>query len=481
MGASCRRSTIALCELWGREASRELDLLKVAVELPRRQALAQLNLIGQIGQHDAIEFQEVHHLHALLSQRAREQTLIEAGLKLIGWLSKKHLTQAQLQVVLCQFGPTSQVLSRSDGLHVQQCQLCSLPCQKHQHLPPHERDVFQLMRVDDSGHLAKHVIATKPLVEIDRDVLRRYPQDVGYASGGGSGARINLSKVSVHAGQIVTYFVGGGGVGGQGGAVLTPPYGVYALGTGGGGGSSTNVFLDGSPLVIAGGGGGGASAMHDHRVTVVPATGEGGSACATPEGGAGANGSDGVQGGKGGASGKGGADGDRRFQFPWFTGGKDGYGGTGSGFGTSIGDGPADGGGGDGAGSGSYQSSYGTGGGGGGYGGGGGGPLDGLPIAMVGGGGAGGSLWPGMQPNSPNSPNCIPALNAGAAAASNSAPGIAGGDGSLKITWTASPVTVPTPLVLAVPGLNGLGMFLLGLGVAAGGLMRRQKRTRQRT
>ena len=300
---------------------------------------------------------------------------------------------------------------------------------------------------------------------------RRSPNP-GFASDGGSGARIFLTNIPVFPGQVITYFVGGGGGGGQGGLVPNPPFpgSTYAYGTGGTGGSSTNVFLDGMPIAIAGGGGAGASAAQA-LVPFVPVPGVGGNACGTSVGGAGANGGGGAQGGKGGAGGKGGSNGDLIPPLPWFQGGHDGYGGAGSGFGLSIGDGPGSGSGGFG-GAGSQQSTFGTGGGGGGYGGGGGGTALGT-VEDVGGGGAGGSMWLGMQSTTPNAPSCVPALNAGAGAPSFDAPGAAGGDGSLKITWTAAPAPVPTPSVQAVPGLNGLGILLLGLGLTAGGLVRR--------
>ena len=305
--------------------------------------------------------------------------------------------------------------------------------------------------------------------------------DIGFASEGGSGAHITLASIPVNPGQVITYFVGGGGEGGRGGLIPNPPFpgSRYGNGTGGTGGSSTNVFLDSTPIAIAGGGGAGASAVHDHSVPFVPVPGEGGNACGTSLGGAGGDGGGGAQGGKGGAGGKGGSDGDLLPPLPGFNGGNDGYGGAGFGFGLSIGDGPATGAGGF-AGSGTQQNTFGTGGGGGGYGGGGGGTTLGT-VENVGGGGAGGSMWLGMQSTTPNAPICVPAMNAGTAAPSLDAPGGTGGNGSLKITWTASPVPVPTSSVQAVPGLNGLGMLLLGLGITTGGLMRRRTRTRQRT
>ena len=300
--------------------------------------------------------------------------------------------------------------------------------------------------------------------------------DVGYALDGGSGAKIKLDRILVAPGQVVTYFVGGGGLGGTGGPDLTFPGAVYGYGEGGGGGSSTNVFLSGTPIAIAGGGGGGSTIMH-WQGAFTPIIGEGGNACESNSGGAGGKGGGGGQGGHGGAGGKGGPNGDRHFQIPFFTGGQDGEGGPGGGGSLGAGSGAGNGGG-----SGSYDNLagdkywYGAGSGGGGYGGGGAGVLKIDTQSQIGGGGAGGSMWQGMQSTTPNVPTCVPALNAGAAAPSLNAPGGIGGDGSIKITWTASPAPVPTHSVQAVPGLNGLGMLLLGLGVAVGGLVRRQAR-----
>ena len=66
---------------------------------------------------------------------------------------------------------------------------------------------------------------------------------------GGHGARIELDAIAVTPGQVISYFVGGGG----------GPSNIHAE-QGSGGGGSTNVRFDAAsnPALIAGGGGGGA-------------------------------------------------------------------------------------------------------------------------------------------------------------------------------------------------------------------------------
>lgn len=219
---------------------------------------------------------------------------------------------------------------------------------------------------------------------------------------GGHGARIALDAIAVTPGQVISYFVGGGG----------GPSNIDAE-QGSGGGGSTNVRFDAAsnPALIAGGGGGGAT---DHA---------GGDACPSTLnggfGGAGAQSGFAIA-GPGGGGGIGGSYpaynllGGNGFGGPGGNGFQAGNGGLGEGSGK----------GGDGA----YWASGGSGegypGGGGGYGGG----ADGDGPYGAGGAGAGGSLWPGMTPTTPNAPVCVPAGNGGEV-------GQAGGHGALTITW----------------------------------------------
>ncbi len=281
---------------------------------------------------------------------------------------------------------------------------------------------------------------------------------------GGSGAMITIADVDVTAGSTLSYFVGGGGSSSES-VVIAPPTGGQAIiyGGGGGGGSTTLGALGGLPWLIAGGGGGGSG---------------GGSTIASRFGGDGC----GVSSGGGGSSpllnragGIGGVGGD--YGLPNSISGGDGYGGsggagggyqalgtTGTGYGGSGGAGNGIGTGGDGShtllpmtltGVSAYYNS--GGGGGGGYGGGGG--------TVTFGGGAGGSLWPGMTATTTNSPICVPASN-------NGTSDIAGGNGSLTITWADPPLPPAEPEAAAVPALHSWALGLLGLVLGAVGLRR---------
>lgn len=187
---------------------------------------------------------------------------------------------------------------------------------------------------------------------------------------------------------------------------------------GSGGGGSTNVRFDAAtqPDIIAGGGGGGSRKA------------AGGDACpADLEGGFGGTGASSKAldyPGVGGGGGIGGRD----QTYPNQLRGGDGYGGPGGhGMGASNGgwgEGSGKGGNGDDGDDGSSYYLEGSPGGGGGYGGG----ANGFAVYITPGAGAGGSLWPGMTPTTPNAPVCVPAGNGGADRQ-------AGGHGSLTITW----------------------------------------------
>lgn len=218
---------------------------------------------------------------------------------------------------------------------------------------------------------------------------------------GGDGARVG-STLSVTPGQVLSLVVGGGGGGGANG----PSYGGggYSCGAQGGGGGSTNIDAGTANQIIAGGGGGGGSCR-----SVM----DGGSA-----GGVGGAGGDAAavvyatpaRGGAGGVGGQGGDD----YNFPPLP-GSNGNGGAG-GHGTNNGSSILGGSGGSSVGSGvGANGIYRSAGGGGGYGGGGAGSLS-SP-----GSGAGGSTGPVGT-------TYAPAGNGGAS-------GIAGGDGSISISW----------------------------------------------
>lgn len=218
---------------------------------------------------------------------------------------------------------------------------------------------------------------------------------------GGDGARV-VSTLSVTPGQVLSLVVGGGGGGGTNGP--SSGGGGYTCGAQGGGGGSTNIGAGTANQIIAGGGGGGGSCSSGM---------DGGSAGGT--GGAGGDGgSDGYSipagGGAGGVGGQGGDDG--MFQG---SSGQNGNGGAGGG-GASNGGSILGGSGGSSVGSGvGGDGSFMSAGGGGGYGGGGAGTYS-AP-----GSGAGGSIGPAGT-------TYAPAGNGGTS-------GIAGGDGSISISW----------------------------------------------
>jgi len=221
---------------------------------------------------------------------------------------------------------------------------------------------------------------------------------------GGDGARV-ISNLSVTPGQVLSLVVGGGGGGGTNGP--SSGGGGYSCGAQGGGGGSTNIGAGTVNQIIAGGGGGGGSGICGDTGM------NGGSAGGT--GGAGGNGgsngsSTPAGGGAGGVGGQGGYD----FMFHGSPGqnGNGGAGGGGANNGSSIlgGSGGSSVGSGVGGG-GSFMSA----GGGGGYGGGGAGSY------YAKGSGAGGSIGPAGT-------TYAPAGNGGAS-------GIAGGDGSISISW----------------------------------------------
>jgi len=219
---------------------------------------------------------------------------------------------------------------------------------------------------------------------------------------GGDGARVDAT-LSVTPGQVLSLLVGGGGGGGSNGP--SSGGGGYSCGAQGGGGGSTNIDAGTVNQIIAGGGGGGGSCASGM---------DGGNAGGT-NGAGGDGGSDGfstpAQGGAGGVGGLGADDG--MDQGSPGQNGNGGAGGDGAGNGPSIQGGS--GGSSVGSGVGGSGTSYFASGGGGGYGGGGAG------IYSPPGSAAGGSVGPAGT-------TYAPAGNGGASS-------IAGGDGSISISW----------------------------------------------
>ena len=222
-------------------------------------------------------------------------------------------------------------------------------------------------------------------------------------SRGGNGCVVT-SSVNVNPNDTLLIFVGGGGGDGL-------PNPVNGDGSGGGGGGSTNISINSTVSIIAGGGGGGSQG-----VTV----GIGGDGCYlnTPAGGNGGYGSPSSSlGGYGGSGGIGGSGGTGTYLQGQSgsngSGGAGGIGGNGGSAGSGSGSGVG----------GAAASGTWAGGGGGGYGGGGSGAQGYIDDAA---GGAGGSLGPSGSTFAIGS-------NAGQNATS-------GGNGSVSITYTASPV-----------------------------------------
>ena len=116
----------------------------------------------------------------------------------------------------------------------------------------------QLVYADQPVYVSQPVYTTQAVyTQVDSPIYRT----VGGGSGGaGAGGGYSSRKIQVHAGDIITIYVGGGGINAVGGIGQTSGGGsATALNgaRGGGGGAATTITVNGNIVAVAAGGGGG--------------------------------------------------------------------------------------------------------------------------------------------------------------------------------------------------------------------------------